>query len=351
MSDTPRPRGFDEEDLAAAVAAGVLPAASAEAFVTFVEGRRVAAPRADEEEVRFVTSFNDIFVTLGILLLAGGLAFVVGRGRPGLAAAAVALLAWGLSELFSRRWRMAFPSIALTALLVGAAGVAGTFAGDVAGMKNLAAIVGAATAFAVGWVHWRRFGVPISVAAATAGAGIMVLALLQAVAPGFFDAHRDAVLLPLGLVVFALAMWWDASDRERRTRRTDVAFWLHLLASPLIVHPAISIAGIDLDSIGVGEAGFVLALFVVIAFVALVVDRRALLVSGLLYLGVSIGVLIERSGWTPSVGAPLTVGVVGAVILVIAVGWRPLRAAALRLAPASVRALVPLPASPQGSRS
>ncbi len=350
MSDTPAPRSFDEEDLAAAVAAGVIPAATAEVFVAFVDGRRVAAPRADEEEVRFVTSFNDIFVTLGIVLLAGGLAFVVGRDRPGLAAAAVALLAWGLSELFSRRRRMAFPSIVLTGLLVSAAGVAGLFAAKVVGAKSFAEIIGATVAFAAGYVHWRRFGVPISVAAATAGAGVTVLALLHTVAPGVFEAHRDAVLLSLGLVVFATAMRWDASDRDRRTRRTDVAFWLHLLAAPVIVHPLLAIAGIRLDAIGIGEAGYVLALFVVIAHVAVVVDRRALVVSALVYLGVSIGVLIERSGWTPSIGAPLTVGVVGAVILVIAVGWRPLRTAALRLTPASVRAVVPLPASPQGSR-
>ena len=350
MNETPLPRSFDEEDLTAAVVAGVVPAATAEAFLGFVATRREDAPRADEEEVRFVTSFNDVFVTLGIVLLAGGLAFVVGREHPGFAAAAVALLAWGLSELFSRFWRMAFPSIVLTGLLVSAAGVAGTFAAKVVGATSSAAIVGTATAFAVGWVHWRRFGVPISVAAATAGAGLMVLALLHAVAPGFSEAHFDAVLLPLGLVVFATAMWWDASDRERRTRRTDVAFWLHLLAAPVIVHPLLAIAGIRLDAIGIGEAGYVLALFVAIAYVALVVDRRALVVSALVYLGVSIGVLVERSGWTPSIGAPLTVGVVGLVILVIAIGWRPLRAAALRLAPASIRAVVPLAASSQGSR-
>ena len=37
-----------------------------------------------------------------------------------------------------------------------------------------------------------------------------------------------------GLGVFAFAMRWDLQDPERITRRSDVAFWLHLAAAPLI---------------------------------------------------------------------------------------------------------------------
>ena len=42
-----------------------------------------------------------------------------------------------------------------------------------------------------------------------------------------------------GLAVFAAAMSFDMSDRERITRWADCAFWLHLLAAPLIVRSAI----------------------------------------------------------------------------------------------------------------
>ena len=45
------------------------------------------------------------------------------------------------------------------------------------------------------------------------------------------------LLLLCGLAVFALAMRFDLSDPKRQTRRTDIAFWLHMLAAPLIVHP------------------------------------------------------------------------------------------------------------------
>ena len=34
-------------------------------------------------------------------------------------------------------------------------------------------------------------------------------------------------------------MYYDLSDRTRTTRLADCAFWLHLLAAPLIVHSLI----------------------------------------------------------------------------------------------------------------
>ena len=50
-----------------------------------------------------------------------------------------------------------------------------------------------------------------------------------------FD-YPVAVFTPLGIAVFLAAMKFDMSDRNRVTQRTDIAFWLHLLAAPLIVH-------------------------------------------------------------------------------------------------------------------
>jgi hypothetical protein len=56
-------------------------------------------------------------------------------------------------------------------------------------------------------------------------------------------ALNVACAVRLRLVVFGIALRWDASDRERRTRRADVAFWLHLLAAPLLVHPVFTTLG------------------------------------------------------------------------------------------------------------
>jgi hypothetical protein len=266
------------------------------------------------------------------------------------AALAVALAAWGLAEIFSRRWLMAFPSIVLTGIVVTASAVAVFATLESTIGESFAGLAGATAAAAVGWAHWRRFAVPISVAAATAAAGGVVVALLHVAVPSLLRDHSEWVILTLGLVAFALAMRWDMSDRTRRTRRTDVAFWLHILAAPAIVHPLVSVAGIRLNALAVDQAAIVLALFALLAVVALVIDRRALLVSGLIYLGVSIAVLIRGTGWSTTSGVPVTFGLVGTVILLLAIGWRPLRAAALRLAPERVAAVVPLPASVRGPR-
>lgn len=350
MSEISRREAFGEDDLAAAVAEGIVTPEQATALAALVARRRDdRGAGVDEEEVRFVTSFNDVYVTLGAVLLLGGVAAVAARVGFGPAALAALVTGWGLSELFARRWRMAFPSIVLTLAVVGAAGGVGAAASDLLGVKSFEGIFAGAVATAVGYAHWRRFAVPISVAAAAAGLVVLLLVVITAAIPPIADSVV-LVMLPLGLGVFALAMWWDASDLLRRTRRTDVAFWLHILAAPMIVHPAVSAAGLGLTDLTPTGAALILAIFAVLAFVALVVDRRALLVSTLVYLGVSIGVLIERFGWSTDLGGALTIGLVGAVVLFLAVVWRPLRGQALRLTPAFVQAIVPPPAMPERSR-
>lgn len=342
-------RPIDGDDLAAAVSAGVIGAETATELADFVAARSAATAAADEENVRFVTSFNDVFVVIGILLLAGATALTLGRQSMLAAAAVSTVLAWGLSELFSRRRRMALPSIVLVAGLVAAAGVTGASLAEIAGLRGGGGgIAAGAAALVAGFLHWRRFGVPISVAGAVAGAGVMIFAVLHASMPAF-DDHASPVLLVLGLVAFGLAMWWDASDRERRTRRSDVAFWLHVLAAPAIVHPLVSATSdFDFGGAAADRPGAVLAIYAVLGLVALVVDRRALLVSGLVYLGIGTGTLVERLGWAAASSGTVAAGVVGAVVIGLALAWTPLRDLVLRLVPAPVAALVPPPRLPLG---
>ena len=90
-------------------------------------------------------------------------------------------------------------------------------------------------------------------------------------------------VLALGIGVFLFAMWWDGSDRARLTRRADVAFWLHLLAAPMIVHPVFTLLGLNDGNATIGEGLVVILLYVVLGLTALAIDRRALLVSALAY--------------------------------------------------------------------
>ncbi|MGK4495665.1 hypothetical protein ACSLVN_28040, partial [Klebsiella pneumoniae] len=73
--------------------------------------------------------------------------------------------------------------------------------------------------------------VPITVAAGALALVGMAIGLVVAAFPETKNAIYP-ITLAGGVLVFLLAMWWDMSDKERRTRRSDVAFWLHLAAAP-----------------------------------------------------------------------------------------------------------------------
>src|SRR5688572_904965 len=112
---------IEPADLEAAVAANVLTPEQRESLTEFVRQRQRAAAGPDEEHFRFITSFNDIFVTIAAALLLVAVGALGARVDVWGGALGVALASWGLAEYFSRRRRMAFPSIVL--LLAFIAGV------------------------------------------------------------------------------------------------------------------------------------------------------------------------------------------------------------------------------------
>ena len=324
---------YSEADLQAAVSAGALSHEAAEAFRAHAAGMR-AAPVADEEHFRLITGFNDIFVTIAAVLLL------------------VAGAAWLLSEFFTRQRRMALPSIVLLLAFVG--GVAAIPINYLAETSpELGEQLGAAIAAGIGllaagaaWLHWRRFMVPITVAAGAAAIAATLIALVMIVVIGQ-DGQRDPepILLPLifvcGLGVFAYAMHWDMSDPKRETRRSDVAFWLHLLAAPMIAHPLFHWLGItEGENIGAASAIGVLAIYVAMGVVALAVDRRALLVSALAYVLVALTWLFREFGMV-ELNVALTGLVIGSALLALSAFWTPIRSALVQRLPGEVQARLP----------
>lgn len=337
---------YSEADLEAAVAAGAVPAEAAAALRAHVAASR-AAPAVDEEHFRLLTGFNDIFVSIAIVLLLVALAWLGGSAAAPLGGAAVAAASWGLAEFFTRRRRMALPSILLLLSFVG--GVAATLVGLLVELEpdwpqRVQSLVGAGVAAAAAGaalLHWRRFHVPITVAAgavALVGTGI---GLVLASAPG----AEDRLLLPLlligGVSLFALAMRWDVSDRERVTRRSDVAFWLHLAAAPMIAHALFQSLGVADGEVGVGGAVLVIGLYALFALVALAIDRRALLVSSLAYVLFALSELFERSG-AIGLSVALTALVIGSALLTLSAFWHPIRRAVVERLPAGARGLLPV---------
>lgn len=342
---------YSENDLQSAVSAGAISHEAAESLRAHAAGMR-SAPVADEEHFRLITGFNDIFVTIAAVLLlvaAAGIGHAIGPGIPG---ALVAGAAWGLAEFFTRKRRMALPSIVLLLAFVG--GVAAIPIHFLAETEaNLSEQTGAIIGAGIGllaalaaYIHWRRFMVPITVAAGAAGVAATVIALVISgwmAATGRTDA--DPIILPLvfacGLAVFAFAMRWDMTDPARETRRSDVAFWLHLLAAPMIAHPLFNWLGVsEGENIGVVSAIGVLAIYIGMGLVALAVDRRALLVSALAYVLIALSLLFRQFG-AVELNVALTGLVIGSALLALSAFWSPIRSALLRQLPGTLRSRLP----------
>jgi hypothetical protein len=346
---------YSESELANAVEAGVLSPEAAAAFRNHVAASR-SAPAVDEEHFKLLSGFNDIFVAIAaalILVAAGRLGGFVGEWLIGTSSeprqiganligggATVAATSWMLAEYFTAKRRMALPSILLLLGFVAGAGatIAGMFVANIPWITEtfhvatqaqeqrlagiIATVAGALTAIAA-WVHWRRFMVPITVAAgalAVVGVGV---GLIVTLIPSAKDSINP-ILLVAGLGVFALAMRWDMSDLQRRTRRSDVAFWLHLAAAPLIAHPVFHMLGVFDGVIAPAMAALVIALYIVFAAVALAVDRRALLVSSLIYVLWAMYTLFNQSA-TVELSASLTALVIGSALLTLSAFWQPMR--------------------------
>ena len=330
-----------------------------------VEGKAPdeVAEAVDEERLRFVTGFADIFVTLGIALFLGAAAYLVAKsGTPALTAGALAAMSWGLAEFFTRRRRMAFPSIVL--LVVFACSSFVTLSLLLGGDRSeaLSALLGWTRPWAFGlaakpseagpvaWaalgtaaltaLHYWRFRVPITVAAGVFALALAFVTILTGMFPALMAKLSTAVILVLGLVIFALAMRFDLSDPKRETRRTDIAFWLHLLAAPMIVHSVFHGIGVTSRGLGLSAAVLVLLIFAGLAIVAVLVDRRALLVSGLVYAGIAFGKLFQTIGFKDQTG-PVTVLVLGAFVLLLSAGWTRLRAVVIGQLPDEWAARLP----------
>ena len=352
-SDGLPPAGpISTDTLDRAIAQGVLTAQQVEMLRYLERARTVALPSAetkDDENFRFINGFSDIFVTIGLALFLGALSYFSAGAAGGVGSSpAVAVASWLLAEYFTRKRRMALPSIVL--LLVFAVSVFAAVAEilDATPIRTLffsfymgwpAFVAGLVTAAATA-LHYWRFRVPVTVAAGAAALVASVMALLYIFVPDLSRQQSAPLLLLCGLTVFALAMRFDLSDPKRLTRRTDIAFWLHMLAAPLIVHPLVS--GLIGDgAMDTASALTILAIFIVLALVALVVDRRAILVSGLSYAGFAFGSLVMNTGISDGV-VPLTMLVLGALVLLLSAGWHALRRAMLPLLPDGlVRGLSP----------
>ncbi|MDE0985855.1 MAG: hypothetical protein OSA52_14640 [Yoonia sp.] len=338
---------MDRDDLRAAVGAGIVTEAQAASLASLADSRRGA--RTDlavgDEPFELFKGFNEVFIVVGLLILAMGWAGVVGVAyaaeitNPQQAAmlygSVGALIIWAMSEYFIRRRRMVGPAIALSILFTGNAAIALTayFAQpfmvaqqDYASLP-LPFILGTA---AIG-VFWYRFRVPFAMAMIAVGFFIVAI-LMAATSQGTPQDPSDLFLLSaggpfawitlvLGLLVFAAAMAFDMSDPHRVTRRSANGFWLHVVAAPALVN-TLALTLLDRDA-----HWALLGVMLIFALVAIVIDRRSFLIAAIGYIVALASTVFD--GETTA----LTVLVLGIILLLLGAFWEKFRARLLRLMP------------------
>jgi hypothetical protein len=350
---------LQQEDLDAAVAKGILTEAQATGLREFAlqrEKERIAI-LGHEERFRFMRGFNDFFFAVGVILLTAGLAFFAGSSTIGNLVGAAVI--WALAELLVRRMRLVLPGILLAIFFVvfvfhvgfwaapeavptldfPTNAIDGVLYGAFGGVSPLAKVAKSLIATLAALGFYVRFRLPFALMLVAAG---LVLTIVAAVGPSLTPWLFSMLLLVCGLSVFAAAMFYDLSDPERTTRRADCAFWLHLLAAPLIVHSLVSAAAPTMVTINAVSAVTIIAIVALLAVVAVMIDRRALFVSALSYLGIVIAYAIRTAGISASEFVLFTtLLILGVLVLTLGVGWLPLRRPLMTLIPAGLARRLP----------
>ena len=343
---------YTDSDLENAVTKGIFTRDSVERFRKDYEQQH-ASPIVDEENFRLVSGFNDIFVVvISVVVLLSSFSLFNSMFGDLIGFAVTACAAWGLAEYYIRIRRMALPSIVLLLAFIPSATAVMAFlylsAADIRELpindlvKESGFVIPLFSLIAA-LAHWLRFRVPVTIALITAAVAATVLAILFTSFPQL-SAYLYPMMMVAGGVVFIFAMGWDISDTRRVTRRSDVAFWLHLLSAPLLMHPLFKIIGVMDGDVSTSVAAVILGVFVLITLISLLIDRRALMVSSLAYVLYAMNALFDNVG-TLGQQLGLTGLIVGCSMVLLTAYWDKARTSLLKPLPDSVSRLLPNKAS------
>jgi hypothetical protein len=308
----------------------------------------VELPRADEdsEAPRFVRGFHDVLITVGLIVALVG---ATALGSMFVLIPAVIVLA----EILVKRQRLALPAFALTvAYVIGVVWIVISAIGDSGATLQFTAVYAASAAALVPF-YWR-YRVPVSLAALVLSAiGFGFFATVVAIGGQVFENEAAALpaliaALAFSLIAFCAAMYFDVRDRQRLTRRSDVAFWLHLGAAPALLNSALSLAlwntksgSYWLQNLSVGQSAIALVLITLFMMTGIAIDRRAFVTAGILSLGYAISTLMKGVNFETNDLFAISALAVGIIVLVIGIGWLPIRARVVGMLPNAIRDMVP----------
>jgi len=356
---------FERSDLRAAVSANVLSADQASRLENFLLARH--APHEEsatgQENLRFLANFNDIFITLGLVILFTGVTALVGTmvwpaAASGnllsgvLVSAPVAGLAWLLLEYFCARRRLLLPSMALTIIFVMFCSIASTSVAaaaaqidfeasvdnlfDTTGMLGLVAFASSAIAAALVYL---RFRLPFSLA-------VLALAIAGALYVSFGFGGRigyvvgGSLSLMLGIVTMLAAIWFDMKDPERIRKASDNGFWLHLAAAPQIIAGVSTmvtgsniLAGSTSGTDDSAQAMVLLIALLILGLLSLALNRRALIAASILTFMFTLSFVLSKAGFDVSTIFMIVAIIIGGGVVLLGAGWKTARRVTLAFFP------------------
>jgi len=355
---------YSHSDIADAVEGGALTAEQAASLRNYVASR-TGTPTADEEHVRMLLGFHDIYIYVSSILLMFGVGWLGSKIEVGSRAPSffipllVGALCWGLAEYFVKRKRLALTGISLTwvfvysvyfTIMLLAAQVLGTSGDRTTG--QIVSAVSALVAAGAAYLHWKRFAEPIAFSLILGSVAIAIMSLLGAAVPRDPDGTVSFIVMTLiGIGTLVYAQTWEAKDIDRTTKKADIAFWLHWVAAFETTLGLMGLFGL-LNNPSEGAAVGGIVIFIIFALVGIILDRRIWVLMGAWPGGIGIYTLIhgttprynpyngyEDYGATPYAYSPygglgesvddvmLTLLIVGVVLIGIGMIWTPLRKA------------------------
>jgi hypothetical protein len=355
--------------------------------------------RSGDELLPFLNNFHDIFTTMGVFILLGGLGAGMFQVMSTLGldedsqtwqyvfmalTAAIGLIVWFLSAILVGSQRRILPGIVLSSAFTMAASsiimwAYGQYLMNGAGMNEEAfepfmssfdsmefepdAVNGAWNALPASIqfmpivvilaslipiaVYYMKFRLPY--AGGVSGVYLVALAVaaLFMVDPYSWMVNAPTVLVAGSGALLLGGILFDMRDPDRTTRLSGTAFWLHLFSAPVLLFSVLLVTQVgwtldgndfanpeqfnmlgsfaENDDNSIRLAVTALSVIGVFALVSLLINRRALIVSGLLTAGVSISVIINAVGLETGAVVAVTLLVLGGAVVLLGAAWNPVR--------------------------
>ena len=291
-------------------------------------------PGAEEEPFALVDNFGAVFVVVGLMILQGApwlFGAVLGGFTTPLLYAVFAGIYWVLAEGFMRgKRRLPATVSALLFVYDGAIAVqraGGMVSGESIGLSGFVPsdtgfFAIAAILLAIALV---RFRLPLLVLALALSIVALALALL--------DAPTLWIMGGCGVTAILIGIVLDLKDPTRTGAWHEWAMWLFVVGSPLAVHPLfvtvirdrVEDRGLREMVDGGGTIALVIGLSLAISFLGLLLDRRSLVTSSLIYLAAAFSYLLFRSVGDPISLLGIVPLIIGGYVIVLGVAWKMVR--------------------------